>query len=130
MSHVLIAEIQKESVIDWVGKVADVLFLGGCNLRCPYCYNPALVLNRLNAINPIPLESYLNEEKNFHNVVVTGGEPTIHSNLIEMLRILKIEGYSVKLDTNGTNPAIIKDIIAKNLIEYVIEYNHLKLEIV
>ncbi|MEM2104741.1 MAG: anaerobic ribonucleoside-triphosphate reductase activating protein [Candidatus Bathyarchaeia archaeon] len=103
--------IQKTSLIDFPDKVAAVLFTPGCNLCCPYCYNWRIVVN--------PKPPFLNEEtalkileerkKYVDAVVITGGEPTIHKELPKLLKKLKEKGFTVKLDTNGFNPQVLKE---------------------
>ena len=114
----------KQSLIDYPGKVAAVVFTQGCNFRCGYCHNPQLVLPELFLNKPeyIPLNiiSYLNERKSWlDGVVVTGGEPTIHKDLPEFLKEIKALGYSVKLDTNGSNPYMLQRIIKDKLADYI-----------
>lgn len=114
----------KQSLIDYPGKVAAVVFTQGCNFRCGYCHNPQLVLPELFLNKPeyIPLNiiSYLKERKNWlDGVVVTGGEPTIHKDLPEFLKEIKALGYSVKLDTNGSNPYMLERIIKDKLADYI-----------
>ena len=101
--------IQKTSLIDFPKRVASVLFTPGCNLRCPYCHNWRIV------INPQPpfldeetaLEILQDRQKYVDAVVITGGEPTIHTELPHFLAKLKAREFSVKLDTNGFNPEVL-----------------------
>ena len=89
-------------------------------MRCHYCYNPDLVLRTAKSISEEYVLSTLMERKKFIDaVVVTGGEPTIHSDLPDFLAKLKGLGFSVKLDTNGTNPQMLSAIISKDLVDYV-----------
>jgi len=110
------------SFIDWRGCLSSVIFTGGCNFRCPYCHNPDLVLNP-GALEDIPYSYIFSILKKFkkwiHRVVVTGGEPTIHKYLITFLKRLKHEGITVKLDTNGSNPSVLKTLVKEGLIDYV-----------
>ena len=105
--------IQKTSLIDFPDRVATVLFTPGCNLRCPYCHNWKLVMNP-----PGPFLSekdalqILVERRHFiDSVVITGGEPTIHPDLPGFIKTLKEHGYTVKLDSNGLLPEILKKCI-------------------
>lgn len=114
----------KQSFIDWGGKTTAVVFTKGCNFRCGYCHNPSLVLPQL--INKTPdiavdnVFDYLKTRKNWiDGVVVTGGEPTIHSDLPDFLQKTKELGYLVKLDTNGTNPTMLERLLQSKLIDYV-----------
>jgi pyruvate formate lyase activating enzyme len=114
----------KQSLIDYPGKIAAVVFTQGCNFRCGYCHNPQLVLPELFLERPelVPLNiiSYLEGHKNWlDGVVVTGGEPTIHKDLPEFLKELKDLGYSIKLDTNGSNPYMLERIVKEKLADYI-----------
>ena len=110
------------SFVDWDGKVSAVMFLPNCNFRCPFCHNLNLVLNPEN-IETIPFEQVkkqLEKQRGWiDGVCITGGEPTLHSNLSELCSRLKKMGFLVKLDTNGTNPAMLKELMNKGLIDYV-----------
>lgn len=110
------------SLVDWDGKVSCVIFLPGCNLRCPYCYNAPLVLHP-DTLRTIPfeeIESYLRKNRGWiDGVVISGGEPSIHNDLPELCSKIKSLGFLVKLDTNGSNPAMIKELIDRGLVDYV-----------
>lgn len=110
------------SFIDWKGYLSSVLFTGGCNFRCPYCHNSDLVL-RYKEMENIPLRHILGRLKRFRkwidHIVITGGEPTIHSGLYEFIKGFKKQGMFVKLDTNGSNPSMIKKLVADGMIDYV-----------
>jgi len=112
----------KSTLLDYPGHLAATIFVGGCNLRCPFCHNASLVL-RPYTQPVIPLEevlSYLEKRRGIlEGVCITGGEPTLYANLPAFAAIIKDLGYKVKLDTNGTNPAMIKDLAEKKLIDYV-----------
>ena len=106
--------------MDFPGRVASIVFMGGCNMRCHYCYNPDLVLRTAKPISEEYIISTLSERKRFIDaVVVTGGEPTIQPELPDFLSRLKALGFAVKLDTNGTNPKMLEEIISKGLVDYV-----------
>ncbi|MDR2037451.1 MAG: anaerobic ribonucleoside-triphosphate reductase activating protein [Bacteroidales bacterium] len=114
----------KQSFIDWDGKTVAVIFTKGCNFRCGYCHNPSLVLPKLLNIQPdIPektILNYLAERKEWlDGVVVTGGEPTIHKDLDRFLHVIKETGMPVKLDTNGSHPEVLQELIGKKLVDYV-----------
>lgn len=114
----------KQSLMDYPGKIAAVIFTQGCNFRCGYCHNPQLVLPELFQQNPehssANILSYLDERKNWlDGVVVTGGEPTIHKDLPLFLKTIKNMGYRVKLDTNGSNPHLLEQIIKNKLADYI-----------
>lgn len=113
--------IQKNSLIDYPGKISCVLFLSGCNFTCPYCHNPDLVRNT----SPVLLEEtevyrFLEGRRTFlDGVVISGGEPTIYPGLKSLLKKIKEIGYPVKLDTNGSNPSEIKKLIDEGLVDYI-----------
>jgi pyruvate formate lyase activating enzyme len=118
------AGIHKNSFIDYPGKVSCVLFLSGCNFNCPYCHNPVLVNAQTEAdsccLKPDSVYEFLENRKSFlDGVVISGGEPTLHEELAELCRHIKHIGYPVKLDTNGSNPARIKELISQNLVDYI-----------
>ncbi len=110
------------SLLDWDGHIVASIYLPGCNFRCPYCHNKNAVLNP-NSFDEIPIdyiESYISENKDFlDGIVVSGGEPTIHDDLQDLLRKIKGLGLKVKLDTNGTNPDMLEYLISENLIDYI-----------
>ncbi|MBP8625482.1 MAG: anaerobic ribonucleoside-triphosphate reductase activating protein [Syntrophorhabdales bacterium] len=110
------------SFIDWRGHLSSVVFTGGCNFRCPYCHNSDLVL-RYKEMEDIPLGYILARLKKFRkwidHIVITGGEPTIHKGVYSFIRGFKRQGMSVKLDTNGSNPDILKKLMADGMIDYI-----------
>ena len=110
------------SLLDWDEHIVASIYLPGCNFRCPYCHNKNAVLNP-NSFDEIPIdyiESYISENKDFlDGIVVSGGEPTIHDDLQDLLRKIKGLGLKVKLDTNGTNPDMLEHLISENLIDYI-----------
>lgn len=110
------------SFVDWDGKVSSVVFVSGCNFRCPFCHNVNLVLcpEKLETIPFEVIEEQLKEQKGWiDGVCITGGEPTLHSRLPEYCLKLKKMRLLVKLDTNGTNPSLLKDLIDRQLVDYV-----------
>ncbi|MDD3847122.1 MAG: anaerobic ribonucleoside-triphosphate reductase activating protein [Syntrophorhabdaceae bacterium] len=111
------------SFVDWKGCLASVLFLGGCNFRCPFCHNRDLVLNP-GGIEDVPIEYIVATIRKYRaqwidKMVVTGGEPTIHMNLFGLIGILKREGMMIKLDTNGSNPSVIKGLVNDGLVDCI-----------
>ena len=118
----LIKGLQKLTLLDYPGKIACTLFLGGCNFRCPYCHNGSLVLPEIMG-ESIPVEDFLAfldaRRGRLHGVCVSGGEPTLHSDLPELLAEIKARGFEVKLDTNGTNPEMLLSLINDGLVDYV-----------
>jgi pyruvate formate lyase activating enzyme len=116
--------IQKQSLIEYPGRVSAIVFLGGCNLRCQFCYVPHLVLpEEIEKQKEIPQKeifSFLKERRNFlEAVAITGGEPTINKDLPNFIKKIKKLGYLVELETNGTNPEMLKSLIEEKLIDYV-----------
>jgi pyruvate formate lyase activating enzyme len=119
-----IGGLQKTTLIDYPGKVACTIFTLGCNLRCPWCYSKELVLPEEIKNQPKLKEeeifSFLKERKGLlQGVVVCGGEPTIQKDLLKFVSKIKEMGFLVKLDTNGTNPYVLKNLIDKKNIDYV-----------
>ena len=113
--------IDKMSLVDFDEYLSITLFTEGCNFRCPFCHNGALVLNQKNPIIPwSEIESLLQNRKGkIDAIVITGGEPLIHPDIIDKIKIIKQYGYLVKLDTNGTNPKLLKELIASKLVDFV-----------
>ena len=118
-----IGGMQKLTLLDYPGKVACTVFLAGCNLRCPYCHNPSLVLLEKGNAPEIPVAealSFLEKRKGkLDGVCITGGEPTLHKDLPSLLQQIREMGFSVKLDTNGTDPAMLDQLISEDLLDYV-----------
>ena len=116
-----IGGITKSSLIDYPKKISAVIFLIGCNFNCPYCHNPELVIS--NIIEPIDINtiySFLKKRKGlFDGVVITGGEPTLHKKLPEFIKNIKDMGYLIKLDTNGSNPNMVEELIENKLVDYI-----------
>lgn len=113
---------EKLSLVDYDDHISTTLFTSGCNMRCPFCHNGSLVLNAdtLPTINWVDVEDYLRRRKGIIDaVVITGGEPTINHDLIEKIQEIKKFGYLVKLDSNGTNPDLLMDLVNLNLVDYV-----------
>ncbi len=112
--------LNKTTLLDYPGKVAATVFLGGCNFRCPFCQNSSLVLNP-SAQPEIPVKEVLSFLKKrqgiLEGVCVTGGEPTLSPDLPELLQEIRTLGYPIKLDTNGTHPELLKTLAEQNLIQ-------------
>lgn len=111
----------KTTLLDYPGKIAAVIFLGGCNFRCPFCHNASLVLSP-DQPSLCSLEDILNTLKKRRNlldgVCISGGEPTLAPKLPALCQDIKSMGYSIKLDTNGTNPGLLKELAENKLIDY------------
>ena len=115
-----IAGLLRSGMLDWPGRLAATVFLGGCNLRCPYCHNPELVGGARRAIGIDEVLAHVREKQGWlDGVVVTGGEPTASPGLRDLLRALKDERAPVKLDTNGTNPEVLEGLLADGLVDFV-----------
>lgn len=114
---------QKMTLLDYPGRVACTLFTGGCNMRCPFCHN-ALLVTELDESSERYEEAevlaYLTRRQGLlDGVCVTGGEPTLQPGLESFLREVKRLGYAVKLDTNGTRPAVLASLVEAGLVDYV-----------
>jgi pyruvate formate lyase activating enzyme len=110
------------SFSDWPGKLCSVLFLPYCNFRCPYCHNHPLVFHP-EQYSTIPLEDILGRLCSLRNwidgVCLTGGEPTLHTDLPLLIREIKRNRFSAKLDTNGSNPQMLENLIEIGEIDFV-----------
>lgn len=112
--------IEKLSLVDYDDKVACTLFTNGCNFRCPFCHNGSLVLKRQEGIDFNTILDYLKKRKGVIDaVVITGGEPTLIPSLVDAIYEIKKIGILVKLDTNGSNPKLLKQLIDLKLVDYV-----------
>jgi pyruvate formate lyase activating enzyme len=111
------------SFLDWPGQICAVIFLPYCNLRCPYCHNHPLVLkpDTLETLSlDVILESAVGGLKDWiDGICITGGEPTIHRALPDLLRKILKAGFKSKLDTNGTQPEILRYLITEKLVDHV-----------
>ncbi len=128
----IIGGLEKLSLLDYPDHLAAIIFTQGCNFRCHFCYNPMLVLPRkgedvknkeekgFSTLSTEDLFLFLRERfGRLEGVVITGGEPTLHPDLPSFIKQIKDIGYLVKLDTNGTNPEMIKELIKEKLIDYI-----------
>lgn len=115
--------LQKLTLLDFPGRLACTVFLGGCNLRCPFCHNPSLVLpDRLPPplMNTEDLLLFLKSRiGKLTGVCITGGEPTLHSKLPDLIRQIRDLGFAIKLDTNGSNPQMLSSLLKEGLLTYV-----------
>ena len=115
-----IAGLQKTTLLDYPEHVAATVFLGGCNMRCPFCHNWELVENPQTLYTKESLFHFLQKRKGIlDGVCISGGEPTIHPELPGFIVNIKALGYLVKLDTNGTNPTMLQQLINAGKIDYV-----------
>lgn len=120
----LIGGLEKLSLIDYPGKMAAVAFSLGCNFQCPFCQNPELVDSKKMKKQPrIKEDAFFDFLKSrqdlLDGVCLTGGEPTIQPDLIDFIKKIKQLGFLVKLDTNGSNPEILKKLFQENLLDFV-----------
>lgn len=114
--------IHKTSLVDFPGKICSILFAGGCNLNCRYCYNPELVNNSkgLDTKKTADVLDFLKKRSGLiEGVVISGGEPTLQKNLGKFLEEIKAIPLAVKIDTNGLKPAVIEELLKKRLIDYI-----------
>jgi pyruvate formate lyase activating enzyme len=112
----------ESSLVDWDGKLVSVIFLGGCNFKCPFCQNYPLVKESksLKEIDWLKIKKILTEKRDWlDGVVITGGEPCMHPEIFELCRKMKDLGFKIKLDTNGYYPYILMKLIENNLIDYI-----------
>lgn len=115
-----IGGLQKCSLIDYPGKICAIIFTIGCNFRCPFCHNPELVDETADNLSGDGVFEFLERRKNLLDAVtITGGEPTMHDDLIPFMRKIKEMGYLVKLDSNGTNPDVLHAVIDEKLADYI-----------
>lgn len=120
----IINGLQKLTLLDFPGYTACTVFTLGCNMRCPFCQNKGLVVpNCFEKEAIIPEEDilcFLKERKSkLQGICITGGEPTLQTDLPEFIRKVKDIGYKVKLDTNGTRPGVIRQLLSENLLNYI-----------
>ena len=114
--------MEKYSLVDYDGYVACTVFTGGCNFRCPFCHNAALVTGvaQCAPMDTQALFDYLAARRGLVDAVcITGGEPTLHPDLPMLVRRIRDAGYRVKLDTNGTNPAMLQGLLQADMLDYV-----------
>jgi len=112
----------KTTLLDYPGRVAATIFLGGCNFRCPFCHNAPLVLAPEQE-PAFPLEEILHflekRRKILDGVCISGGEPTLDPDLRSLCRSIKALGYPIKLDTNGTDPGLLRGLAGEQLIDHI-----------
>ncbi len=116
------AYLQKTSFIDYPGRISAVVFTQGCNFRCPYCHNPELVVPEryCGTIRIEDIFSFLEKRRGkLDAVVITGGEPTLQADLVPFMQRIRSMGFLVKLDTNGSRPQVLREVIARGLPDYV-----------
>lgn len=117
----MISGLQKMTLLDFPGKVACTVFLQGCNYRCPFCHNSDLLPGKGEAfMSEEAFIAFLEKRRGLlDGVCVSGGEPTLYPGLQQLLKAIKSLGYAVKLDTNGSRPEILREVVRKGLVDYV-----------
>lgn len=117
----LIKGLQKLTLLDYPGKVACTVFTGGCNFKCPFCHNASLVTHiDSESICEDDFFSFLNKRTGIlEGICISGGEPTLQPDLEDFIKKIKDMGFSVKLDTNGYCPEILKNLCQNGLVDYV-----------
>ena len=117
----MIAGLQKMTLLDFPGKVACTVFLAGCNYRCPFCHNSELFMGKVpEFMSDEEFFKFLEKRQGLlEGVCVSGGEPTLYPGIVAFMEKIKAFGFAVKLDTNGTKPDVLKELVEKELIDYV-----------
>lgn len=118
----IIDGFQKLTLLDYPGKIACIIYTKGCNFACSYCQNSSLIKcdSLKGKISEEEILNYLEKRKNIlEGVVITGGEPLIQKNIKDFIYKIRKLNYSIKLDTNGSNPKLLKELINEGLIDYV-----------
>ena len=116
----VISGLQKLTLLDFPQKVACTVFLGGCNLRCPFCQNGEILDGRTAGMTEDDFFAFLKKrQKILDGVCVAGGEPLLHEGIFSFIEKIRALGYAVKLDTNGTFPVRLKRLVQEKLIDYV-----------
>lgn len=115
-----ISGLQKMTLLDYPGKIACTVFLGGCNFRCPFCHNGELLDAADAVMQTQELLAFLAKRKGLLDAVcISGGEPTLQPDLAGLLERIREMGYLIKLDTNGSRPEVLKDLVERGLLDYV-----------
>lgn len=117
-----IAGFQKQSLIDYPENISSVVFTQGCNFRCPYCHNPELVVPEryTSSYNEADILDYIYKYKHLLTAVcITGGEPCLHQDLPDFISKIKAIGIKVKLDSNGSHPSMLKELMNQNLVDFI-----------
>lgn len=120
----IIAGLERTSLVDWPEKICSTVFIAGCNFRCPFCHNPELVLpegiKNITPLSETKLLTLLIERKRLiDGVCITGGEPLLSPDILYLIKKIKENGFAVKLDTNGSAPVLLKKLFDSSLLDYV-----------
>ncbi|ACZ18870.1 anaerobic ribonucleoside-triphosphate reductase activating protein [Thermanaerovibrio acidaminovorans] len=120
MCQVIVGGYVPTSLLDWPGMVCASLFTAGCNLRCPFCHNPELVPVPVAGDGPEAFLRVVEGRRAFlDGVCISGGEPCMHRGLGELMARIRSMGLKVKLDTNGTYPEVLQDLLSRGLVDFV-----------
>lgn len=121
MNSVLpIHDLTPFTMLDFPCKMAAIVWFAGCNMRCPYCHNPDIVKGKSGKLSQSAVLSFLKDRFGLlDGVVLSGGEATLYQELIPFVREVRMMGYAVKLDTNGTRPKIVRQLLEENLVDYI-----------
>ena len=118
-----IGGLQKTTLIDYPGHLSCIIFLSGCNFRCHYCYNPQIAHGHPNGVCFIKehrIFDFLEKRKGFlDGVVISGGEPTLQKGIVSFCEKIKNLGYQIKLDTNGSRPEVLVELMDNHVVDYV-----------
>ena len=120
--NISIKQMIETSLIDWEGKIVSTLYLPSCNFRCPYCYNCDLIMHpeKFPTISRRKIDNFLLERKDFiDGICMSGGEPTLYPDLPAYFKETKEKGFLIKLDTNGTNPKLLENLLNFGLVDYI-----------
>ena len=118
----IIDGMQKLTLLDYPGKIACLIFTRGCNFRCPFCHNSSLIENNdsTQQISEDDVLKYLEKRRGLlDGVCISGGEPLLQKDIYKFIKKVKDMGYAVKLDTNGSSPVKLKELIDAKLVDYV-----------
>lgn len=116
----LIAGFRKTSFVDYPGQPCAVVFTPYCNMNCTYCHNAEILRGELSFVPEEEVMAYLEKRAGLLKaLVISGGEPTLQQNLIPFIEQARALGYSIKLDTNGAKPEVLKDLLHRGLLDYV-----------
>jgi len=115
-----IAYIQSISLIDFPNTLSSIVFTQGCNFRCPYCQNPDLISMSKGKLSGNEALKYFSKiSDRIEGVSITGGEPTIQKDLVSFCRAIKDLGLKVKIDTNGSNPRVVRELLDREILDYI-----------
>ena len=114
-----IYDITKFTMLDYPDELACIIWFSGCNMRCPYCYNPDIVSGKGHQSERDLFDFLESRKLKLDGVVLSGGEATLYPQIVELCRKIKAMGFLIKLDTNGSRPEVIQQLLSESLIDYV-----------